>query len=390
MNVVRTFTLIVVRNYGRRLRRRDAVGIQRQLALAKQSEPNERNLEDYVDDPDDPSMLETDFANLDKFHDIYEREIMEKRIQLQCNITARKYFKKIDPTFLTYAECDKIKEMHNENPDFWTPKRLSEKFPALPENIVKVLKAKWAASTVDRIVQYDKKVAENWRRFYDGKLAVDLRLREHLNKFGKRKIDLEHSKNVAKYIVVPVQELPKPKQQIFSNIAAQLIGVTEEEPQQKLLLAKENKSYSAEKDQLLQKTKLPYSEASRKQTLDQFIERNYKKIAGQAPEQENTLFEAYSKHHKRLENKREKRSESPMVKSSIAAADESLALDSRRDVSMNTIVISKKELIDSTPTYIYPIKIPKSAYQKGKLYRIDDCYYDDDGEFLYRVPGIKP
>jgi hypothetical protein len=35
------------------------------------------------------------------------------------------------------------------------------------------------------------------------------------------------------------------------------------------------------------------------------------------------------------------------------------------------------------------IKIPKSVWKKGKIYKVDDCFYDFDGEFLYRVPGLK-
>ncbi|KAL0270768.1 UNVERIFIED_CONTAM: hypothetical protein PYX00_008066 [Menopon gallinae] len=41
-------------------------------------------------------------------------------------------------------------------------------------------------------------------------------------------------------------------------------------------------------------------------------------------------------------------------------------------------------------TYDYPekITIPKEQRIKGKTYRVKDCYYDDDGTFLYRVPGM--
>lgn len=35
------------------------------------------------------------------------------------------------------------------------------------------------------------------------------------------------------------------------------------------------------------------------------------------------------------------------------------------------------------------IQVPASKWQKGCTFKIGDCYYDDDGEFLYRVPGMK-
>lgn len=35
------------------------------------------------------------------------------------------------------------------------------------------------------------------------------------------------------------------------------------------------------------------------------------------------------------------------------------------------------------------IKIPKEEWKKGSLYKVNDCFYDDKGQFLYRVPGLK-
>lgn len=38
--------------------------------------------------------------------------------------------------------------------------------------------------------------------------------------------------------------------------------------------------------------------------------------------------------------------------------------------------------------YFKRVRIPKSVYKKGCTYKINDCYYDHDGQFLYRVPGL--
>lgn len=39
----------------------------------------------------------------------------------------------------------------------------------------------------------------------------------------------------------------------------------------------------------------------------------------------------------------------------------------------------------------YPerIRIPKKAYKRGATYKVNDCYYDHDGKFLYRVLGMS-
>ncbi|KAL4702737.1 hypothetical protein ACJJTC_001482 [Scirpophaga incertulas] len=38
----------------------------------------------------------------------------------------------------------------------------------------------------------------------------------------------------------------------------------------------------------------------------------------------------------------------------------------------------------------YPerIRIPKKLYKKDATYKVNDCYYDHDGKFLYRVLGM--
>ncbi|KPI98413.1 hypothetical protein RR46_09629 [Papilio xuthus] len=49
-----------------------------------------------------------------------------------------------------------------------------------------------------------------------------------------------------------------------------------------------------------------------------------------------------------------------------------------------------KESDTSITAINYPerIRIPKKAYKKGATYKMNDCYYDHDGRFLYRVLGL--
>lgn len=36
----------------------------------------------------------------------------------------------------------------------------------------------------------------------------------------------------------------------------------------------------------------------------------------------------------------------------------------------------------------YRVQIPKDKYKPGATYRVRDLFYDDDGTFLYKVPGL--
>lgn len=47
-----------------------------------------------------------------------------------------------------------------------------------------------------------------------------------------------------------------------------------------------------------------------------------------------------------------------------------------------------KKQVPVMENYPERIRIPKSLYKPGSTYKLNDCYYDDDGEFLYRVPGM--
>ncbi|KAK6631522.1 hypothetical protein RUM44_006049 [Polyplax serrata] len=42
----------------------------------------------------------------------------------------------------------------------------------------------------------------------------------------------------------------------------------------------------------------------------------------------------------------------------------------------------------SLESYPQRIKIPRSKRGSGLTFKVKDCYYDDDGQFLYRVPGM--
>jgi len=57
----------------------------------------------------------------------------------------------------------------------------------------------------------------------------------------------------------------------------------------------------------------------------------------------------------------------------------------------NTKVITRKEVsafIDTINDYPLAIRIPKRVWKEGYMYRVNDCFYDDNGDFLYRVPGL--
>lgn len=57
----------------------------------------------------------------------------------------------------------------------------------------------------------------------------------------------------------------------------------------------------------------------------------------------------------------------------------------------NTSIISRKEIskfIHTINNYPLAIQIPRKVWKEGFTYKVKDCFYDDNGDFLYRVPGL--
>lgn len=390
MNQLCALTCTVVRSYSRRMRSKpDTAGLRRKIALTKDTDESDVSIDMGDEDFADVSQLETDFTNVQESYVAHTWQMKRAREKLQEDITADRYFKVVDPPFLTFSEQDKIKRLHREDPEEWTVERLSEKFPALPNAIDKILKDKWKPTTVERVLKHDKRVVENWKKFQAGKLAVSNSLKSHLLKFGDRasKINLKHSEKIAEFLIAPKIEIPKPKHNIF----VRLVSSAETEPEQMLLPAKGQTSQektNAENSKIQRSDrKAALKESAKLLTFTQFAEKTYEKIHEKSDQEAAVLLDAYANQSKLI--------------SEVNAKDRVLeGLDKTKEIvptenqvvqknSLQTYVV-KKETIEDTPvTYIYPIKIPSGAYKKGKTYRIHDCYYDDDGEFLYRIPGLK-
>lgn len=65
------------------------------------------------------------------------------------------------------------------------------------------------------------------------------------------------------------------------------------------------------------------------------------------------------------------------------------AMLERSQTDDETIVKAVKNyLSSSSESYPLEISIPKDVWKKGALYRVKDRFYTDDGEFLFRVPGL--
>lgn len=279
---------------------------------------------------------------------------------------------------------------------------------------------------MEAIVRYNEKVIQNWENFKSGQLALNPALTEHLMKFKHRKLSLTET-SLEKF-VPPKLELPKPRSSFFRSIVNDSTNV-EETTKSQLDSKNINQSDKSQckmikKDSVNVSDKNIYGkhldkEASnvknhnrRGQALsfDEFLKQKINNLNEMAPEEKITLMETYKRHTDStslspdtLNNNAkdvtiEKRSSKTIKKNSsdrnelaikeTNTESEMLTQANATCTSLDTFVKEHVSYMETDCNYVKKIRIPKNVYKAGMTYRINDCYYDDDGEFLYRVPGL--
>lgn len=374
--------------------------------------------------------------------------MQRKKEKLKQQITAQKYFTESEPRFITFAEKELINKLHKSNPEEWTIDKLSESFPALPGTIQKILSSKWSPKSVERVIQYDKVVAENWKKFRAGKLPVSPSFNEHLMKFKDRRLILADRESLAKEFVLPEPKFKKPKSQLFSSIVQTYLG--EKQNDEKLLSQKEysNKMIGTtdhlnKNQNLIANTTIDDSHVAvenskkvKKQyqtltgnnvelkkydtksfnekknnkllTFNEFVKAKLEDIHKESPEEGIVLLDTYRKqmeaNHElktttvatvsdNAEISVDKNTVQIVQKSnkniSVSKNERNLNIITADDNLLDTSIKVWNKKIDTECNYAKPIKIAKQLHKPGMTYRINDCYYDDDGEFLYRIPGVQ-
>ncbi|XP_074094067.1 uncharacterized protein LOC141524230 isoform X2 [Cotesia typhae] len=358
--------------------------------------------EDYTD----PDFNEPDFTLAHKSYDEHMRESYVQKQKLKGRIVAQKLFKSDDPNFVTWAERELMRKLHLKDSEEWSPEQLSESFPALPRTIKKILKSKWFPRSTESVVNYDEKVVENWNQFKAGNLNLDPQLAKHLEKFKGRKINIEELKQIAKNFVRPPRVFPKPKSKIFTSIVQDYVEATKAKDGNdppKITDGKNKINKKSIVDMTLFLSSDKFNKQEKYKTYDKFLEENAIDIVGK---QNLNLEEQLLVNEYKEQKNRASVSERSITHVSVENEEKSLEMSNTsteaqvttvpvpkfdiNESSMETGILEwkKKELgtDDNHPRFI---KVPRSKANSGVTFKVKDCYYDSDGEFMYKVPGLR-
>nr|XP_022919458.1 uncharacterized protein LOC111428249 [Onthophagus taurus] len=323
----------------------------------------------------DLDSIEADFTNLECSHKDFVEETKAIKEQEQYLIVREKYFKEKYPNFLTWSDKLQIRHLYSTDPEEWCVEKLSHGFPALPEVIKKIVKSSWSKTNPNKIKNHDLSVEKNWDLFKEGKLDLPSELKEHLNKFTSRKMNhfelSAEKKPVIKKIDGEFSEILKSYDRL-KNKNKENFECNESE---KIQLKKTKKlggntmlinSGDLENDKIMKKD-------NKLVTLSELKNR-----IGKKSEMGNDLS---------MEDQlllRENKIELENVKEIGSIVDIS---ELKNTNYLSTQVKSKKDF--KHLEYPEKIIIPKDKFKKGYTYKLNDCFYDCDGLFLYRVPGME-
>ncbi|XP_059621907.1 neugrin [Phlebotomus argentipes] len=327
-------------------------GVDGRIEMLREERDTEIRPEDVEED------LESDFMNAGQMYGKYKAEERWQREKLAHWITGDKYFKRKQLNFLTWSEKEQIRFLHRESPSEWSAEKLADSFPADIMTIRKIIKSAWLPADEKRILRHDEHVQRNWKAFQEGKLKdMSDDLKEHLQKFAHRKFDTSATPKVhlqstsESALKLPVGEFTR----ILTSCKAyaQIEGKREEKPKVKAL-----------EDGEKQEEKMPFR-GGKEITLDKLKRLEGDSNALSQPEPEN----------------------SPEVPA-IPMSGDKMEIFNVKKYNSAPAINHTSTLRAKQPDIRQRIYIPKHLWKRGGTYKLGDCFYDDDGEFLYRVPGM--
>lgn len=329
------------------------------------------------DDPDDFSQYEGDFLNIDPTHTAHKKEIRVEKERIKHRTVQAKYFKTQKVNFLTWSEKEQMRNLHATDPEEWCIEKLADCFPVDCETAAKVVRARWVPRDEAKIRKHDESVRQAWMSLKEDQIGdIDPDLKEHLMKFSGRSLQTNVFRSKVTAVSTPIQTAPK---EDFIKI------LTSCKKYQKPAIPVSAQSESEET------IKLPAIPTSEDDTF----------LLGKINRGKPLMFrELDVAKEDALVTKAKRNNHNPFVNPRESIEDASTLQQSPDHLTLTaTDFVPKYEITTAQPSETEfrkltmaaikdHIKIPKHMWKEGATYKLNDCYYDDDGEFLYRVPGM--
>lgn len=226
---------------------------------------------------------------------------------------------------------------------------------------------------MERIKSHDKAVCENWEKFKKGEFNdLPSDLKKHLKKFTNRQLNVDaynpafYEPDENKTIVYKSKNMKTEFSDIITSYEKLRTKQSEEEkPADELPLL----GNSEENEQLSKKNRKRITLPLLKKQIETAVQ------GGKDVSETEMLI---LKEVKNMDPRNE-----------IVELKEDVTAIQRHEEKTTKVSLLKKPKRDlSFLVYPHKITIPRKVYKPGCTYKLNDCYYDHQGFFLYRVPGM--
>ncbi|CAH1391105.1 unnamed protein product [Nezara viridula] len=338
-------------------------GISKRLQIIKEHHPDIENVD----------VTEDSIDNLESGITIPNERVEKNHRVVEFKKIERKFFKKeVYPSLLTWSEKEQIRYLYNLDPTIWSPEKLSESFPATPEIIKKLIKSQWKPMTSQRILHHDTAVKENWKAVETGRLKLPDFLHTHIKSFISRKKTLD---------------LPVPDKSIQtynpSPASSEFLDIVKNFKDNSSLSSPQNKNECFVDNNFTPSHKGETYVLNQKNTV--LLKHKYYTLHQLKKELSNNIPNGGGIEFKQTSTDNFVESQ-PKIDSELLRKPLNVLPPAKNMKSIaETTVISKH--IDKVPLKII---IPKDKMVKSKthVYKVNDCYYDSNGDFIYKVPGM--
>lgn len=355
---------------------------------------------------EDEELVEDVLEHPEVYYDLHMEERRLERKKVRNAIIRRKYFKvQPETNLLTWAAKEQIHYLHNLDPTEWTAERIAECFPVSVQGAKKLLKSRFTVASPQRIAEHDRGVALKWKALKTGRgdeqvspvtkqLYLDGKLCED-HAYGNKTLPVpqqgEHSK------ALELSDLsPKPGE--YSKLIATYMNIKspkKQPPSEKEARTSHRQEYDdVYMEDIASATTL--AKAGRRGVHVQIDE-----------------YKAATRGHSgggNLDVQTRAATDSSTPELSLPTDDKlegensALTFDSldssagQYAENFDIVKASEHRRSDATPrqgsaaiandeVMQRQIEIPSRFKSKNfALYRVGKCYYDNDGEILYKVP----
>ncbi|CAH0399447.1 unnamed protein product [Chilo suppressalis] len=319
-----------------------------------------------IEDEDAEEFIEaseSDFTNVGEAYNEHMNETLMGKYELSYHIVKDKYFKENMPNLLTWSEKEQIRHLIATEPNEWTPERVAESFPVTVPVVKKLVKYPWKPATEQRILRHDQSVMRNWRELKEGSLGISDELRKHFLKFSDRIIPPLNKKSIK--VDISMEQKMGEFESIVRKCAAK-------ERNEKEKTHEETKHKEAPNQDFKKHNQ------SQRLTLSEFAEKIQNRLdSGQNVDiNDEIIVKSISNESASIQP--------PDLSTEIDVQNHNNAAKELTEFKEDNTK-SEKSIMD----YPERIRVPKKLYKKGATYKVNDCYYDHDGKFLYRVLGMS-